>query len=239
MAMRTRNNQTKAGALATAFAIGALTLTGNATPAHADEVSGTGKGIVGGALLGGEVVMITEALFHIENGWAYAIGGGLGAIGGGVGGYFIEQASTNGRAPVYMLAGGLALIIPTLVLTLNATRYHPTENASEDRAPTNAPPADPGKVGGSMIAPGTPPGTTPSSPAAAAPGPGAAPAPASPGPPGPPLSLLDVWTTPDASSVRIGLPIPEVRQVYSMAEQKKYGVPAQTELRMPLLRLTF
>jgi hypothetical protein len=235
MAMRTRNDKTKSSALATAFAIGALALTATATPAHADEVVGTGKGIVGGALLGGEVVMITESLFHIESGWAYAIGGGLGAIGGGLGGYFIEQSSTNGRAPVYMLAGGLALIIPTLVLTLNATRYHPAEGASEDRAPTNSPPADPGKVGGSVMTPGT----TPSSPAAAAPGPGAAPAPASPGPPGPPMSLLDVWTTPDASSVRIGLPVPEVRQMYSMAEQKKYGVPAQTELRMPILRLTF
>ena len=233
MAMRTRIYKTKAGALATALAIGALTLTGNVTPAHADEVKSGGRGVVGGALLGGEVVMITEALFHVESGWAYAIGGGLGAIGGGIGGYFVEQGSTNGRVPVYMLAGGLALIIPTLVLTLNATRYHPAENVSEDHAPTNSSPADPGKVGGSVIAPGS------SSPAAAAPGPGASPAPASPGPPGPPLSLFDVWTTPDASSIRIGVPVPEVRQMYSMAEQKKYGVPAQTELRMPLLRLTF
>jgi hypothetical protein len=218
----------------TGAALGALTLT--ATDARADEVSPTGKGIVGGALLGGEVVMITEALFHVESGWAYTIGGGLGAIGGGIGGYFIEQSSTDGKVPVYMLAGGLALIIPTIVLTLNATRYHPSENATEDRAPTNAPPADPGKVGGSVIQP-----QPTQAPASAAPGSGAVPPTSVPpsSAPIPPQSLLDVVTTPEASALRIGLPVPEVRPVYSMADQKKYGMSPQTELRMPLFRLTF
>lgn len=224
----------------TAGALGALTLTASltfTTDARADEVSPTGKGIVGGALLGGEVVMITESLFKVESGWAYVIGGGLGAVGGGVGGYFIEQSSTNGKVPVYLLAGGLALIIPTIVLTLNATRYHPSENATEDRAPTNSPAADPGKIGGSVIAPSSSP-----APGAVAPGPGASPAPATPAapvPPDAPQSLLDVWTSPEASQLRIGVPVPEVRPVYSMAEQKKYGMTAQTELRMPIFRLSF
>ncbi|MEO6572757.1 MAG: hypothetical protein ABIP89_02875 [Polyangiaceae bacterium] len=222
--------------IALGVAFGAMSLT--ATDARADEVSPTGKGIVGGALLGGEVVMITESLFKVESGWAYVIGGGLGAVGGGIGGYFIEQSSTNGKVPVYLLAGGLALIIPTIVLTLNATRYHPSENATEDHAPTNtAPAADPGKIGGSVVSPSPAPAQTPAS---AAPGPGASPAaPAAPVPPQAPQSLLDVWTSPELSQVRIGVPVPEVRPVYSMAEQKKYGMTAQTELRMPLFRLTF
>src|SRR6185437_1526517 len=135
-----------------------------------------------------------------ESGWAYVIGGGLGAAGGGIGGYFIEQGSSDGKLPVYLLAGGLALIIPTLVLTLNATRYHPAENATEDRAPTNAPAADPGKIGGSVV---SPPATE--APATVAPGPGASPAPvtpAAPVPPQAPQSLLDVWTSPEASQLR-------------------------------------
>lgn len=231
MGMRTTIYKGLSG-LTLSAAFGALTLT--ATDARADEVSPTGKGIVGGALLGGEVVMITESLFHVESGWAYVIGGGLGAVGGGIGGYFIEQGSTNGKVPVYLLAGGLALIIPTIVLTLNATRYHPAENATEDHAPTNSPAADPGKIGGSVVSPSS------SSPVQAAPGPGASPAaPAAPVPPSAPQSLLDVWTSPELSQVRIGVPVPEVRPVYSMAEQKKYGMTAQTELRMPLFRLTF
>ena len=45
---------------------------------------------------------------------------------------------------MFLLAGGLGLIIPAVVLTLNAVRYTPSENASEDHAPTNAPPANPG-----------------------------------------------------------------------------------------------
>ena len=39
-----------------------------------------------------------------------------------------------------MLAGGLALIIPALVVTLDQTRYLPTEGAREDR-PVTEPPA--------------------------------------------------------------------------------------------------
>jgi hypothetical protein len=226
----------------TALAVGAATLTTHVPTAHADEVSPTGKGIVGGALLGAEIVMMPMAIFDVRSPWAYVIGGGLGAVGGGVGGYFIESASfsSDGRVPVYMLAGGMALIIPTIVLTLNATRYRPSEGATEDSAPTNGPPADPGKAGGSVVV-GAPPaggGSTTPTPA---------PAPTTPpgggGAPSAPQSLIDVWAPQGApsesKSVRVGVPIPDVRSAYSMAEQKKLGVPAQTELRMPLLKVTF
>ena len=187
MMLFSRRFRREAAAL-TAVAFGAATLMAHAPEARADEVSPTGKGIVGGALLGGEVVMITESLFRVENGWAYVIGGGLGAVGGGIGGYFVEQGSIDGRAPIYMLAGGLALIIPTLVLTLNATRYHPTEGASEDRAPTNGPAADPGKAGGSVIV----------GPSAAP----ASPAPAVASPPAAPQSLLDIWAPGNLGPIR-------------------------------------
>ncbi len=242
-------------ALVTALAVGAATLAQPGT-ARAEEVSPTAKGVVGGALLGGEIVMIPMSLFHVKSGWAYAIGGGLGAIGGGVGGYFIETASfsSDGRVPIYMLAGGMALVIPTVILTLNATRYEPSEGASEDKAPTNAPVADPGKAGGSVVV-GTPPAS--SAPAAPAPAP-AAPAgasgtggtttpPTTPpagggGAPEAPQSLFDLWApqgSTSAPSLRMTLPAPEVRPVYSLAEQKKLGVGAYTEVRMPVLKVTF
>jgi hypothetical protein len=73
-------------------------------------------------LLGAEVVTIIESIAGVRPGWAYAVGAIVGAGGGGVGGYFVEQGSTDGKVPMYMLAGGLALIIPSVVLTLNATR---------------------------------------------------------------------------------------------------------------------
>jgi hypothetical protein len=217
--------------------------------ARAEEVSPTAKGVVGGAMLGGEVVMLTEAIIGVRDWVPYLIGGGLGAVGGGVGGYFIEKESTDGRAPVYMLAGGLALLIPTVVLTLNATRYRPSEEATEDRAPTNLPPADPGKAGGSSVVGGEAPGGTTTPPAPPSPAP-----PPSPPPPsggggagggGTPTSLLNLYllptrpNAPSAAPMRVGVPLPQVRPVYTAAERKAMGVEQQTEVRVPVVEVTF
>jgi hypothetical protein len=207
-----------------------------APAAHAEEVSATGKGIAGGALLGAEAVVITESLIGVKPTWAYLVGGGLGAVGGGVGGYFVEQSSSDGRIPVYMLAGGLALIIPGVVLTLNATRYVPAESASEDRAPTNAPPPDPGKVGGSSVGTEAPPAST--KPAATPPAPATpapAPAPAAPAPA--PTSMLDYSKT--NGTLRLGLPVPQVRQAFSMQERRQYGLAPLSEVRLQVMQVTF
>ncbi len=196
--------------------------------ARADEVSPTAKGVVGGALLGAEVVTIVEGIADVRSGWAYGIGAVVGAAGGGIGGYFIEQNSSNGRVPTYMLAGGLALIIPALVLTLNGTRYRPQEGASEDNVPRGAP-AEPGTPGGGIVSPGASPRSGP--PART---PGASSAPPS-HPPSPP-SLVGVR---EDGAVSVGVPVPDVRPVFSLVEQRQYGMQAQTELRLPVLRVAF
>src|SRR5262245_36109165 len=87
-------------------------------------VTPTAKGIVGGALLGGEVVCLTMGIVGVEAGWPYFVFGGLGAAGGGIGGYFVEQEAPT-EVSLYMLAGGMALVIPTIVVALNATAYKP------------------------------------------------------------------------------------------------------------------
>jgi hypothetical protein len=203
--------------------LGAAVVTAPARQARADDVSPNGKGVVGGALLGGEVVTIVEALAGTRPGWAYAVGGVLGAAAGGVGGHFIEQDtdSRNGKVPMYMLAGGLALIIPAVVLALNATRWQPEEGATEDAVP--GPRAEPGAVGGSVVI-GAPPAGTPAPPPAAT----TPPAP-------PPQSLLDVHQ----GSLRLGLPVPDVRPVFSVSERRQYGMQSATEYRMPMLHVTF
>jgi hypothetical protein len=230
--MRTTSLQSKllrrSVAAATAGVLGLTVMTAYAPDARADTVSPTGKGIVGGALLGGEVVMIIESIAGVRAGWAYLVGGGVGAIGGGIGGYFVEKGSTDGRVPVYMLAGGLALVIPAIVLTLNATRYMPDESATEDTAPTG-PAAEPGAAGGSPVQ-GTSPAATP--PPAPAP---STPPPASPGPPHVPLSLLDVHE----GSLRMGVPVPNVKPMWSTAQMKEYGLQQGTELHMPVFSATF
>jgi len=216
--------------LATAAAFGAAVLAAPLREAHADDVSPTGKGIAGGALLGAEVVTIGESLVGVRPGWAYAVGAIVGAGGGGAAGYVVEKGSTDGKVPVYMLAGGLALVIPAVVLTLNATRYMPEEGASEDRAPTG-PAAEPGTPGGSVIvppsgAPGTsaPPVTPPATPPPPAP------------PPPPPQALLDV----NGAALRAGVPVPEVTPVFSVAEQKAYGIGRDpVQVRMAVLHVVF
>ncbi|HMI87635.1 MAG TPA: hypothetical protein VK550_26295, partial [Polyangiaceae bacterium] len=62
-----------------------------AAPSLAEEVPATGKGIVGGALLGGEVVMLVEAAFGVKSGWVYVLSGVLGAGAGGFGGSLLEK----------------------------------------------------------------------------------------------------------------------------------------------------
>jgi len=226
-------------AAALAVLLGATVVCAPVREARADEVSPKGKGVVGGALLGAEVVTITEALAGAKPAWAYIVGGVLGAAGGGIGGHFVENGSSDGKVPMYMLAGGLALVIPAIVLTLNATRFQPDEGATEDNVPTG-PAAEPGAVGGSVVstpatAPNVPPPPQPDSPPAASP-PLPPPAAAPPAPTPPPQSLFDVH----GGSLRLGVPVPDVRPVYTVAEQRQYGLlHAETEVRMPMLSMTF
>jgi len=192
---------------------------------NADEkVSPTAKGVVGGAFLGAEVVMLPMAIAGVRPVWPYLVFGGAGAVGGGIGGYFIEKSVDDGRVPLYMLAGGLALVLPTVVLTLNATRYRAAENYRENQAPTNVPAADPGSPGGAPVRPATPqPGqTTPAQGAHRS-----APAPTG--------SLVAVRE----GSVQLGLPIPEVRPVFSARQRAELGVKQETQVQVPVVHFTF
>jgi multidrug transporter EmrE-like cation transporter len=231
--------------LGIAAVFGFTTLTAVPPSARADNVDGKGKGIAGGILLGAEIVTIPMALFGVKAGWAYAVFAGAGAIGGGIAGWGVESATGayaspagDGRAPVYMLAGGLALVIPAVVLLLNATRYQPDENAKEDQAPKNAPAADPGKAGGSPVIEGgaggggsistDPKKTEPSGGG----GGGTTPKPEDKKVP---HSLIDV----NQGNFRLGVPMPEIREAYSLKQLRDLGVRQVTEVRMPLVQVTF
>lgn len=214
----------------TTAAFGMATLTAGAPEARADEIKGTPKAMVGGGFLGAEVVAIPMAIAGVRAGWAYAVFPPLGAVGGVIGGYFMDHAyDTSGPAggptspaygSVFMLAGGMALIIPTIVLMLNATRYHPSAEATEDRAPKNVgPEANPGAAGGSSVAPAKDSG-------------GGA---GGNQPPYIPLSLVDVHE----GSLRVGIPVPEVHEAYTPQQVKELGVVQTTEVRVPVFKLAF
>lgn len=206
-------------ALALSAAAGAATLTGGATDARADgPVTGTGKGIVGGALLGGEVVSVTMAAIGVQKGWPYFAFGGVGAIGGGIGGYFVEQAAPA-EVPLYMLAGGMAFIIPTLVAVLNATSYQPPESDTNDPV-TNEPAPEPPAPVGSVTIPRQAPGRRSARVEA---------------PPHIPLSLVDIHR----GRLALGLPAIEIRPLYTEREMFEHGVKQGHEVRVPVLRAMF
>jgi hypothetical protein len=243
-------------------ALSAMMFTGSlayAPSARADEVSPTGKGIVGLGLLGAEAVVITMSLVGVKNQWAYVGGAVGGAAAGAVGGYFVEQGSSDGRVPIYLLAGGLALIIPGVVLTLNATSYQGNENATQDNAPTNTPSgpeANPGSTGGSAVSPGStapsaapPPAPPPTSPPAGGGAGGATPptqAPLSMSAPSPaPGAMLDVRPggtlgVQSPTQLRLGVPAPTMKNAFTTQERVKYGVTNQvSEMHLPVVSVTF
>jgi hypothetical protein len=200
--------------------------------ARADEASPSGKGIVGGALLGGEAVMAAEAAFGVRNGWAYLIGGGLGAAAGGVGGYVIEQEASP-RVSLYLLAGGMALVIPTTIAVLSATQYRPPPDYQEDEAPRGTQPSTgvPRPNGPSAL-PGS---SAAASPLARSGAPARRHVAAAPPRPAAPTSVVDLR----AGGLRLGVPAVELRPVFSPQELRQYGMAQRDEVRVPVFRATF
>jgi hypothetical protein len=213
-------------------------------------VTAKGKGIAGGILLGAEIVMIPVGAAGVDKWYAYLIGGLLGGAAGGVGGYFVETKATVAEPSLYMLAGGLALVIPTVVVTMNATSYKPEVEEGEtasDQTEENAPEVSPdGEPAGPGVGPQPmPPGTTPPV------GP-AAPGPATPGAPTPqshlrkkakkhharayiPPSPLGFDFSGRGVAVRPGMLAPEVKALYSAKEIAQFGVTQGTEVAFPVL----
>jgi hypothetical protein len=156
-------------------------------------------------------------------------------VGGAVGGYFVEKATPNTPEPaLYMLAGGMALVIPALILSLNATAYKPPETDRVEPA-SNQPAKDAPKAD-----PGAPP----------PPDPGAAPPPGGTSRAAPrrmrfrgemarlphiPMSILDMYK----GKLGFGVPAVEAKPLYTQREMATYGVTQGTEVKIPLFKAMF
>lgn len=127
--------------------VAAATLSGTA---HAQSVSPGGKALVGGALLGSELVLFGEAIAGLERPWLYWAGAGGGAVGGAVGGYYIGQ-SASGRVASLTLVLGMALSIPALVVYLDATNAARQPLPSDYRGPQWQ--DEPAPLGSTRVAP--------------------------------------------------------------------------------------
>ncbi|MEM1034987.1 MAG: hypothetical protein AAF928_02645 [Myxococcota bacterium] len=203
---------------AAALAVGVMVSTFAPSEAHAQDVSPTGKGITGGALLGSEVALITVGAIGVKTWWPYVVFGAVGAGGGAVGGYFVEQVD-EAEPSLYMLAGGLALVVPTVVVVLNATAYDPESDleGDDDAIP---PGEEPGLEGGVDVEIGW------ADPAAGR---------ASSSPP----ALFDVDATGARTRYGVGLPVVHALPRFSAREIATFGVQQQTEVRVPLVRGRF
>lgn len=213
MALVRTKQRVLAAAAGLSFGLAALGL-GSAEARAEGPVVGTGKAIVGTALLGGEAVAIGMAAFGVEKGWTYLVFPPLAAVGGGIGGYFIEQAAPPAEVPLYLLAGGMALVIPTIIVTLNATVYRAPEGYIDEPV-TNKPANEPalpktGKIRRPSLA-------------------------RAPALKHVPISLVDLYE----NKLAFGLPAVEVRQVYTQDEIAKFGVTQAREVRIPVFRAVF
>ncbi len=88
-----------------------------------EKVEVRGVGISGGILVGGELVVGTIALIGVDKLWPYVTLPFVGAAGGGIGGYYLEEASAEGA--VALLIGGMALLVPAVILAASAMAYDP------------------------------------------------------------------------------------------------------------------
>ncbi|HVZ36090.1 MAG TPA: hypothetical protein VG963_26865 [Polyangiaceae bacterium] len=114
-----------------------------AGPVRASDTKDRVKGVAGGMLLGSEVVCMTGAAFGLEPAWAYGLGAAAGAALGGWAGYGLA-GSTSARPSSFLLAGGIALVIPTLISVITATHLQEPETLRQE-VPTD-PPAPEGRL---------------------------------------------------------------------------------------------
>lgn len=224
------------------------------TSASADvgktEASATGKGAVGGALLGGELVCGVEALAGVQSPWAYVGGAVGGAVAGGIGGYYFER-NTSPRASMLLLAGGMTLVIPTIVLVLTQTAYHPPADYLTDKPPADEPVANPPQPDAPKpaltpaVLPPSPPPPAAVPPGATSPS-GVAPTSALPKRKHRTETALPSFAlTPPAlvalrpGALALNVPAVAIQDTYTRAELAMYGVTQHTEVHIPVLDVVF
>lgn len=207
----------------------AFTWAANASATGVEEASPKGKGIVGGALLGAEAVMLTEAAIGVKPRWAYLVGGGAGAVAGGVGGYFMEQ-NLSAKTNMFLLSGGMVLAIPTVIAMLSATQYEPPANYVQDQAPADEPVANPPEPGAQLEHDDTAPEHA-NHRVAFHPRKFEAPMLYSELPP----ALVGLHE----GELNLAVPAVALYGLYTPTQMAEFGVKQATELRMPVFNLVF
>jgi hypothetical protein len=228
----------------------ALPQTASAQVAEATQIKSGYKGVLGLGLFGAELGFSIPALAGVDATWAYIVFPLVGAGGGAALGYFLFEAPTAESSPelnVACLAIGMALIIPTMVITLSATAYDPDDEAAIEQTEedTGGPvQAEDYEVGGGAAA-----GATGGTDGAAQPAP-AEPLPPSATPPtsrrqgGPGLARRDSrdsgFVRVNGDGVFLGVPSIATLPMYSLEEMQRLGLREQrSEVRVAVFSATF
>jgi len=241
-------------ALLVSLVLASTEVTPSTAQAQPVQVTPTAKGIIGVGLFGAELGFAIPALAGLDQAWGYVVFPVLGATGGALAGYFLIEQNDLPEVAVASLAIGMALVIPTMVLTLSATAYDPDDDPS---AVEEEPAADDGAGAGEdtesdgasrAVEPAAPGSTPPAEGGAAPPGPapaegGAAPA---PGPTGRHRATGRSWALWDNGLLRVnphgvqlGLPVVAAVGTYSTEELRRYGLDQRAEVRVPVFSAVF
>lgn len=195
-----------------------------AQTAEFEQVEPGFKGVIGLGLVGAELGFIIPAVAGLDETWAFIVFPVVGATGGAIAGYFALEEPGNTELSVAALAFGMAMVIPTMVITLAATAYDPEDEGTVEAGGDFEGEFDEGAeidVGG-----GTEVDVQP--PEAAAPR-GRRIARAGSG--------LLRWT--DDVGLMLGVPGLAIAPSYTEAELARYGGRQQTELHVPVVSGAF
>ena len=126
-------------AFAAALAVGAL-----ASPSRAAaqdpmdpgpvQVDASPKGLIGLGLIGAELGLTIPALAGLDETWSLVVFPIVGAAGGAIAGHYAIDNRGNEKAAVATLMIGLALVVPSIVITVAATAYDPEDDFEEEDA---------------------------------------------------------------------------------------------------------
>ncbi len=124
------------------LSLGCAAVLGSGGPASAqvpppEQVESDYKGTVGLGIIGAELGLVIPTALGLQETWSLIAFPIAGAAGGAAAGYyFLDRGVGHPELSVAVLASGMALVIPALILTLSATS-HRAEERNAGRPPSS------------------------------------------------------------------------------------------------------